>query len=639
MQILNEVSVSSAGEQGDFESYNPSISADGQFVVFGSFASTLVAGDTESQPDIFIRDRSTGVTERENVSSAGVAGNFESSDTSISADGRYAVFSSFSDNLVADDINGSWDIFVRDRDNRVTERISVSSTGEPGNDHSRFASISADGQFVAFESIANNLVTGDDNNQTDIFVHDRDSGVTERISVSSTGDSGNDRSRHPSISADGQFVAFESIASNLVVGDTNNQSDIFIHDRVTGVTERISVSSINLLQGNAKSTNPSISVDGQYVAFRSSASNLVTGDTNQVSDIFVHDRDTDVTERVSMSSGNLQQGNADSFSPSISADGRFVAFVSVANNLLASGDTNGAWDVFIRDRDARVTERVSESSTGVQGNSISFSPSISADGGYVAFTSSSNNLVVGDSNSQPDVFVTENPLIAGQFSVELLINNAVRDPFVKRADLLVGTNLRLDVRVTNNTPNRLYNVKVFSECNFYVLKPGESKTGCTRFQPVEINGRFLDRTVTAKISGSSKVLSVTANAHYFGHSNTLGELSVTHRINNINADTQSQAPTLSSGQAEILYKVENTGKIELYKVKTYHDPVSPVNTGWAKQCSFGRLEPGQVRYCKRKIIVTEPGLNHAMGRVQALNGNLSHTAVINAANPTYFIVP
>jgi hypothetical protein len=220
----------------------------------------------------------------------------------------------------------------------------VSSAGVEGNDESYTPSISADGRYVAFHSDASNLVSGDTNNYEDVFVHDRQTGETTRVSVDSTGVQGNYGGEYPSISADGRYVVFRSYATNLVPGDTNGRCDIFDHDRQTGQTTRVSVDSAGV-QGNYGSYYSSISADGRYVAFISDASNLVPGDTNDWSDVFVHDRQTGETTRVSVSSAGVE-GNYDCYSPSISADGRFVAFITSASNLVP-GDTSGSQDVFV----------------------------------------------------------------------------------------------------------------------------------------------------------------------------------------------------------------------------------------------------------------------------------------------------
>jgi Tol biopolymer transport system component len=285
-----------------------------------------------------------------------------------------------------------------------TTRVSVSSTGVQGNNLSLDKSISSDGRFVAFNSEADNLVVGDSNGFSDIFVHDRQTAQTTRVSVSSTGVQGNGVVGLLSISSDGRYVAFGSEADNLVVGDSNGSSDIFVHDRLTGQTERVSVSSTGV-QGNWYSVNtPPISSNGRYVAFASGANNLVDGDNNNFYDIFVHDRLTGQTTRVSESSTGTQ-GNGNCASPSMSSDGRYVTFVSWADNLVV-GDSNNYRDAFVHDRQTGQTTRVSVSSTGVQGNGNCTNPTpISSNGRYVAFTSEADNLVVGDSNGFWDIFV------------------------------------------------------------------------------------------------------------------------------------------------------------------------------------------------------------------------------------------
>ena len=211
-----------------------------------------------------------------------------SENAAISADGRFVAFDSLSDNLVSGDTNGYDDVFVHDRQTGDTERVSVNSGGGESDSRSSYAALSADGRFVTFASAAGNLVAGDDNGKDDIFVHDRQTGLTSRVSVDSAGIQANDHSltEGPRISADGRFVAFDSEATNLVPGDTNGSADVFLHDRQTGDTQRVSVDSAGS-QGNALSSAPDINQDGGFVVFGSNASNLITGDTNGMPDVFV----------------------------------------------------------------------------------------------------------------------------------------------------------------------------------------------------------------------------------------------------------------------------------------------------------------------------------------------------------------
>jgi Tol biopolymer transport system component len=306
-------------------------------------------------------------TQRVSVSSAGVQGNGDSFDASVSAGGRYVAFSSAADNLVPGDTNTFQDVFVRDRVSGTTTRVSVSSGGAQANGASSDAVISADGNVVAFVSEASNLVPGDTNGGADIFVRDLAAGTTERVSVSSRGAQQDCRSvfdgcsEQVAISADGRFVAFSSPVSNLVPGDTNNAMDIFVRDRLLGRTGRVSVPNGRGGQANLGSFDPSISADGRFVAFDSPASNLVAGDTNKVGDVFVRDRSKARTGRVSISNSRAQ-GNLESGGPAISGDGRFVAFSSHATDLVR-GDTNRAADVFLYERARAATTRVSVSTT------------------------------------------------------------------------------------------------------------------------------------------------------------------------------------------------------------------------------------------------------------------------------------
>ena len=345
---------------------------------------------------------SLSVTERVSMDSAGVEGNGFSYYPSISGDGRYVAFDSLATNLVPGDANGVGDVFVYDRETGAIQRVSVGSDGIEGNRVSRIPSISADGRYVAFISNATNLVLGDTNGVDDVFIHDRQTGTTERVSVATDSSQGDSSSGYPSISADGRHVAFSSRAANLVPGDTNADWDVFVRDRQTGTTERVSVSS-NGSQGDAYSGYPSISGDGRYVAFSSQATNLVAGDTNGAWDVFIHDRQAGITERVSMTSDGLE-GNGHSRDCAISADSRHIAFASFATNLVP-GDTNGTWDVFVYDRETGTTERVSVGSSGNEGNGYSGDPAISAEGRHITFSSFASNLVPEDANGSGDVFV------------------------------------------------------------------------------------------------------------------------------------------------------------------------------------------------------------------------------------------
>lgn len=421
-------SVSSSGIEGNGATVAVrALSADGRFVVFPSDASNLVASDTNGVSDVFVRDLVAGTTQRISVSTGGAQGNAFSDGGSLSATGRFVVFTSQATNLVAGDTNGNSDVFLRDRQLGVTERISVSSGGTQGNSFSGIEKpanhCSPDGRFVVFESDSTNLVAGDTNGSRDVFVRDRCSSngtavpgctvSTVRVSVSSAGTQANGRTDSSSISADGNIVTFsgDSVTTNLVPGDTNAQRDVFVRNRLANTTERVSVSSAGT-QANGLSNSSSISADGRFIAFYSEATNLVPGDGNGVADVFVRDRTMGETRRVSVSSSGTEGDGAAQVieavhgAVQISADGRFVVFGSLASNLVPS-DTNGAADVFVHDLLSGATSRASVASPGgAQGGGASgFTVAISSDGKFVAFESDATNLVPGDGNNVRDTFV------------------------------------------------------------------------------------------------------------------------------------------------------------------------------------------------------------------------------------------
>jgi len=280
---IRRVSVSDNATQGDGNSETVQISADGRYVAFSSYARTLVPPDSNSK-DVFVYDRETETIERVSLAPDGSEANAASLDPSISADGRFVVFSSYATNLVPGDTNGSEDVFVYDRKTDTIERVSVASDGTQGNGQGDNCTISPDGRYVGFRSGASNLVPG--LTRGSVFVHDRQTGTTECVSMAFDGSPPDDTSRYPSLSVDGRYVAFSSDASNLVPGDNNHEEDVFVYDRQTGTMRRASTA-FDGLQGNDVSWRPSLSADGLYVAFEADASNLVPGDSNGRSDVFV----------------------------------------------------------------------------------------------------------------------------------------------------------------------------------------------------------------------------------------------------------------------------------------------------------------------------------------------------------------
>jgi len=401
---VERVSVATDGTEGDASSTTSAISADGRHVAFVSAASTLVPGDTNFQLDVFVHDRATGETERVSVASDGTEAQGQSTTPALSADGRFVAFASPAPNLVAGDANGRFDVFVRDRSDGTVTLVSLASDGSQGLADSVAPSISADGTVVAFASAAA-LVPEDTNDSFDIYVRDLVGMTTTRVSVGEGGVEGNNLSLAPRLSSDGSVVVFHSFASNLVAGDTNNVPDVFAHDRATGTTARMSVSSVGA-QGNQQSLGASVSGDGRFVGFDSDASTLVAGDVNGRTDVFVHDRVTGATERVSVATGGAEGNNRSGFvdPPALSHDGRYVAFTSGASNLVAN-DTNNRVDVLLRDRVDGTTVRVNVAADGTEADgSSTLWANMAADGSVIVYASSATNLVVDDTNFVSDVF-------------------------------------------------------------------------------------------------------------------------------------------------------------------------------------------------------------------------------------------
>jgi len=456
-------SVASDGtEANGYMGEDLAISADGRYVVFASAATNLVPDDLPYSPeDIYLHDNQTGGTERISVSSAGLPGNQDAYyGVDISADGRYVVFCTKASNLVSGDTNNVWDVFLRDRTAGSTIRVSVPSAGGQSNGNSWQPRISEDGLVIVYASEATNLVDGDTNNRMDIFAYDRGSGQTERVSVSSSEEQGNDGVElAPAVSAAGRFVAFTSDASNLVPGDTNNFCDmnwdgtynencpdVFVRDRTLGTTERVSVSS-SQLEGNDASLSPAISGNGRYVAFYSVAGNLVPDDTNTCwswyhesgpcPDVFVRDRTGGTTGRVSLSSLGAQSAhssmNVNRKPPAISSDGRYVAFES-DDTELAAGATNGKTQILVHDRDTGQTTLGSANTYGWQGDDWSTCPvDLSADGRYLAIFSRANDLVTDDGNGLADIFVRDR--VVWTYAVDGTVRDAAGNPI---PDVWVG---------------------------------------------------------------------------------------------------------------------------------------------------------------------------------------------------------
>lgn len=476
--LTTRVSVTNDGGEADAGGGSPSISADGSRVAFTSASGNLVPGDTNLATDLFVRDRSQGRTVRASVDSNGAQLRTGGSLGTISPDGgtvafwtspppeqqpgpieyfssqadvlvhdlttqvtelvslgadgqrsspltgawqppvvasggRFVTWISLAGNLAEEDTNLRHDAYLRDRTLAKTEWISAAPQGTPGvaGASSTYSALTPDGRFVAFTSDATNLVADDTNGLPDVFVWDRQTGVTERVSVSNDGVQGDGRSGdiggvtpEPKISADGRFVAFASAATNLVPDDQNHANDSFVRDRLLGVTERVSVANDGRELPYGSQGGPGLSADGRLVAFASYEFGLAGGPLVKTN-ILVRDRQERTTERVSLGLGGAAT-DGDSYDPALSADGRFVAFSSTASNLVPR-DVPDTLDVFVHDRLSGATEQINVNANGAVANAASYQARISADGRYVLFLSSASNLNPADYNQQVDAFVRD----------------------------------------------------------------------------------------------------------------------------------------------------------------------------------------------------------------------------------------
>jgi Tol biopolymer transport system component len=394
----------SSVEQGLLAAYVEDVSGDGRYVVFGSRASNLVAGDTNDRLDVFLRDLTAGTTSRVSVTKHGSDANNDSYGGTVSLDGRFVAFSSRADNLVEGDFNWREDVFVKDMLTGDVTLVSTDSAERQADGTSMQPSISADGRYVAFHSNATNLTAGDLNEASDVFVKDLATGSITRDSTDQFGREATGWSYGAKISDDGRTVAFLSDASNLVSNDTNGVLDVFVKDRVTGVITRANTNR-NGVQANGAADRASISADGRRIAFQSSASNLISDDHNELDDVFVRGFAFDGMQKASEAQDKTE-ADGGSFGPSISADGRFVAFFSEATNLVPN-DTNGLLDVFLKDMGDASVARVSVADSGSPANGNSYRPAVSHDGRYIAFESDANNLLSSDTNNVRDIFVRD----------------------------------------------------------------------------------------------------------------------------------------------------------------------------------------------------------------------------------------
>ncbi|HEX9991521.1 MAG TPA: Calx-beta domain-containing protein, partial [Acidimicrobiales bacterium] len=386
------------GGAADGPSAAPSVSDDGRFVAFASDAADLVAGDANRVRDVFVRDRVAGKTVLVSADAAGGPADGPSGQPAISGDGRYVAFASAASDLVPGDGNGVADVFLRDLAAGTTVRVSVDRSGGDADGASRDPAVDDTGRVVAFASDAGDLVRGDGNGLADVFVRDLAAGRTERVSVDVGGDDAGGASSSPSLSDDGRRVEFESFAADLVPDDGGHALAVFVRDRPAGRTVKASVTPGG---GQAAWSTGMLSGDGRWVVF-AAVEPVAPGGLGPGR---LYRRDLAGDDSVALDldlSGGPPQRSSSSRSPSVSDDGRFVAFATDAADLVPE-DHDMVSDVVVRDAERGTTAEVSTGSGPASG------PAISGDGSVVAFVSAAGDVVPGDGNGEPDVFARPRP--------------------------------------------------------------------------------------------------------------------------------------------------------------------------------------------------------------------------------------
>jgi Tol biopolymer transport system component len=401
------VSIGDQGAVPDSGSYEGAATDNGRFVAFSSDATNLIAEDGNEYPDVFVRDRKSGETLLVSHDAAGAPGNSYSYYPSISANGRFVVFESYATDLVDVDGNGVWDVFLADMKTGDVMRVSEPPGGGDGDSHAFVygASISKNGRYVAYYSGASNLVADDSNEYYDVFLFDRVRGTTTLVSRNADGDPANGDSDDPSISANGRFVTYYSYATDLPDGGVGESADIFVYDARTGTTTMASPG----LEGagaDGGSYDPVVSDNGRWVAFYSDATNLVAGDTNGFEDTFLYDRKTGEMRRVSVTADGTE-GSNHSYEPAMSANGKVLVFYSSASNLSPDDANGGNNDIFRVDLKTGALTLLSRNADGTGGDDGSYfvAPALSPNGHYLAFGSSATNLEAGDTNGNDDTFL------------------------------------------------------------------------------------------------------------------------------------------------------------------------------------------------------------------------------------------
>ena len=387
------VSVDSGGAKGKADSWTWSgqVSTDGRFVLFGSYASNLVAGDTNGAADVFLRDRQLGTTTLVSAAFDGRSANAASDGVGLTSDGAYVVLSSYASDITPGDLNDDGDVFVRDLDGATTALVSTRAalpTPATGNHASWLDAISEDGRHVLFTSEASDLVPSDGYRRAGVFVRDLDTGTNQLVSINAAGtDGANGYSFGVGLSLGGRYVLFSSWADDLVAAANHGWLNAYVRDLQAGTTELVSVNAGGDASGNSLSTARAITPSGRFVLFESWASDLVAGDANDNVDVFLRDLQAGVTELVSVDYSGSSSAAGGSSAVAVTSNGRYVLFESDAGDLVGT-PPGGYLQVYVRDRKTGTTELVSVPPGGIGGvGGAAFARAISADGRYVLFDS------------------------------------------------------------------------------------------------------------------------------------------------------------------------------------------------------------------------------------------------------------
>lgn len=400
--------VSPGGIDPNGSSYESALSKDGRYIFIESRATNLILGDTNSNDDVFRLDRETGTVIRVSTDGANAELHAASGNPAPDSSGNLVAFDT-STAIAATDSNSNFDVYLKNITTGAVEQISVSSGGAGANAQSQDPDMSADGTRIVFESNANNLDIGDTGLDFDIFIRDLNLGTTTRISKAAGGGEADDHSFNPRISADGRYVVFESDATNLVAGDMNSASDIFLYTVETGALERISEKPDGT-EADFGSIRPDISGDGNIVVFQSDATNLDANDMSTLDSVYVANRSANTLEVLLNPAGNAIQAATD---PVVSGPGNFIAFTCDDSSVIP-GDTEGRRDILVYDTAADSYGRVSETAAGTGADAACYDPAISEHGNVISFGTLAINLIAGDMNGETDIYYNLNPLATYQ---------------------------------------------------------------------------------------------------------------------------------------------------------------------------------------------------------------------------------